>query len=961
MTTCFPRLRRLALLGLASLLPLAAPSAAPLDYKQHPVMTTDTLAESTWAGNSVAAATDGLGGADTNPFSTKTYVRKQAIVHFERAGHTDVGGAGWTAPWTNDCSETGAPNPGWPARLTLDYGKPTPVAKLAVYFPRQGNMDGYLPITAPAALLRTVEVLRSADGVTYESAVRIENLPWTSPQVIEIPDPQPAQFYILSIESMSPGNTGVRIYEVETYLDKADPIKTEPIIDPSIVRPLAKRPVAKFKGGKFAEGDWKSEWKLADDHSVAFNFTRGAASLDATMTLLPDAKPADAWSLFGTEKAPTLGGAMESGMAECTLVPEVEGLRLVVKTPLLTEGSARRFVYAKFKVNGAKVRFLPAYLWSAEPVKSAWPGFWLPTCMAAIETPTGTFAVVPNNDQCRIGIDGDEITVCLFPDSGKASALLMPVEGDWFAAYQATVSKLNKFERVRQVAPVTAAAMGINKWIMGDRNWSTAWHTLRSFPADKDFYEDKEFFFIFYGAPYSIPALWQEYRLTGDAKALERVKGTAKFLIESPARVKDGALEGLYYSQLAGTKNDYKLMDQAWNPWATSHTTGAALWGLLYHRAQLAAENETDAALDAAIRESAEALIRMQTAEGGWPFAWRADGTVPSGTFTDSGSIWNVWALHRAGKALDEPAFLAAAEKSKAWWIKSFLETHTYRGYWEDANYREVIYPTREGYEASLAVQAFLEMGDDANALAAAKDMATWVQTAVPYYRTYETSVGGVPEQFTWPSDTYVAPQVGFALSQIARQTKDPFWEPYGTLCKGLPWWIEDSGATFFPLEAAAYLPLHKTELTKSYWVDWNNAQDSSRSIWWLIEEINHRSGGAIAVDCDRLSGSVFGKPGKAWLPSDSPKVHAGEGSQLNWMGYRTAEANVLVIMNDHKSEGFTATVELPADQVQLESLRDGKAKSAPRPAQSGGGFEVKVAADSLLVVRWNIVADAKE
>ncbi len=923
------------------------------DYRVHPVTAADPLGETNWRGCSPAAAVDGVGGGSPWPFAYRCYIRRPWLSDAMRKGHPDTGGAGWLSPWTPDCSETGAPSVVWPARLLLDYGTPVPVAQLAIYFPRRGNGDTYLTPTAYAASLQSVEVLRSDDGITWESSVRIPSLPQTSPQIIVIPAPKPSRYYILSVESMSLGNDALRIYEVETYTDPDAKIETEDLFPAPPAPPAGERSQSADPNPSSLPDRYGFQ-VTQEGFDLSWKTERGAIPVSVSAT--PDGKPGTPpWNKVDSHES-TLQADVEGGSCVIHVAPGPQGLHLTVRMPPL-EGRARRFIYLRFNVPDARVRFIPAYLWSREPVKSAWPGHWLPTCMAAIETSTGTFFVAPDSDQCRIGIQGDDISLCLFPGPAAASTLLSVVDGDWWKAYQSVVTQVDKFTKIPQLRPASQAAFGITRWLMGKENWSETWGMQRSFPAGKDFYPEKEFFFILYGVPYSIPALWQRFLLTGDEEARKRLDGIAEFLIDSPARVQEGPMKGGYYSTLAGSRNHYRLIDQAYNGWMTSQASGAALWSLIYHRKLL--ENPSDR-LDKAIQETADFLVKTQTSDGGWVYAhWEQDGTILSATYTSSGAIWNLWALHQAGCLHQNQNYLEAAQKGRDWWCRTFLDNHYCQGYWEDSNGLERIHPTREGYEFSLAVLAFLEMEDRGHALEAAKNLACWVQTRTPDYRDSFTSLGNIPEQFTWPGDAYIAPQAGFALQQIMHSTEDSFWKPYSEICKTISWWCEeDTGAMFFPLEAAAFLPLDKGELTKTYWGDWCGAQCSSRTIWWLADAINSRSLGKIAVDRDRLKGTLFGAPCSARIP-DSLMVKPLSGSkQLNWMGYESESGFHLALLNDDEQTAAEISVTGLSENLQtppkITHIFAQLHKIEEPPSEPENSSSLHCPPESLTVVSWD-------
>ena len=500
----------------------------------------------------------------------------------------------------------------------------------------------------------------------------------------------------------------------------------------------------------------------------------------------------------------------------------------------------------------------------------------------------------------------------------------MPIDGDWVKAYQVAVHDVWGFETMRQYRPTAQTALGMLKWLMVDKVWSEEWQHLRSFPGG-------DFFFIFYGAPYSIPALWQRAIISGDAEAERKVKLSAKFLIEAPVRVKEGPMKGGYYAQMAGSKEKHTLTDQAHNHWLTTHATGAAMWALLYHQTMLP---ERDEAIDAALVESADHLIRLQQPDGGWFFAYYEDGTLGSGRYIDSGTIWNIWSLWRAGKALGREDYLQAAERGKQWWLTNFLDKHYFTGYWEDANTHGVIWPTRDGYPAQMATLAFLDMGDTEHAIEAANFLATWIHTRTPYYRNYWTGYGNMGEQWTWPANIYLVPGSAFAFQQIQQHAPNPAaFQPFTSIAKAVAWWVDDEGSGYFPNEASCFTPIHLTELTKSYWVDWCGAQEGSRAIMWIIAEMNKRSQGLIAIDPETLRGTIEGEAAHPWQPDGSVKVTVpneamgNQANQLNWLGYRAGNRFYLAVLNDQAQAQDGVQIEL-APELGL----DGKAQELNLP-----------------------------
>src|SRR6185437_10160031 len=86
----------------------------------------------------------------------------------------------------------------------------------------------------------------------------------------------------------------------------------------------------------------------------------------------------------------------------------------------------------------------------------------------------------------------------------------------------------------------------------------------------------------------------------------------------------------------------------------------------------------------------------------------------------------------------------------------------------------------------------------------------------------------------------------------------------------------------------------------------WISAQQSMIGLRWLLNEVSLRTGGRIQVDPASMSGSVLGEPGEIYLHPEEMAIHATH-AQINWLGYRSAQAETLVILND----GDRTTVEV--------------------------------------------------
>jgi hypothetical protein len=99
------------------------------------------------------------------------------------------------------------------------------------------------------------------------------------------------------------------------------------------------------------------------------------------------------------------------------------------------------------------------------------------------------------------------------------------------------------------------------------------------------------------------------------------------------------------------------------------------------------------------------------------------------------------------------------------------------------------------------------------------------------------------------------------------------------------------------------------------------------------------------------MSGSVLGEPGEIYLHPEEMAIHSTH-AQINWLGYRSAQAETLVILND----GDRATVEIrfrtaAKGSAKILHTNDGKEwTSESSPSTSNLSIQIGVKACTIVV-----------
>jgi len=675
-----------------------------------------------------------------------------------------------------------------------------------------------------------------------------------------------------------------------------------------------------------------------------------------------------------------LWGRHPKGWLECTL--QLVGSSTRLKFRNLEEEQQHEgtsgILAVRVRPENVRFRFMPAYVYSKEPVSHfegqplVLGGWFPPTRMAALETAEGTVGLVPDRDRCLLGIEQNDAVVRMRVHSEPAELLLPAVAGDWFECFRYVVSEIYKFTEPRQYRPLIESVIGEAKYLTTNQDiWSQKMQVVTSFPK-------LDYVFVFYGLPYTIPALYAWYQMTGDQQALERVRKCVKWLLDYPdVRVKEGPTAGAFFSQYVAPEiKTWQLgsmtipqrgiggCDQANNRWLEPHATGAAAWTLLHY---YAADGKRDLTVLGAAKAALDWLLRVQNPSGGWFYAYRPDGT-PLTEEEDAGNIWNIWALFRYGKLTGEKRYFEAAEKGKSWFASKFFAKNICRGYWEDgsgANGRVGL--SWEAYEFGIAANVFEDMGDKELAMQAARNAVTWIWTRVVDCREYVNSYAHAHEQWGWPPATYVAPMFGLAAQTAYRLTGDEFFRRFAGAARTIGWWIvretngsvwpakatrTDVGGAFWPLEGTEFVPIEEP-LDVTFWVDWITAQQCTLCLRWLVQEVNLRAGGKIAVDPELLTGSVLGKPGRLALRPDDVRVTA-QHAQINWLGYRNDGARVLAILNHDASTRVRLDCRAASHPLAPQVLTSSDGKRWHEGAGSvGSAQELDLPAGACVLVVW--------
>ncbi len=713
----------------------------------------------------------------------------------------------------------------------------------------------------------------------------------------------------------------------------------------------------------------------------------GQQAIRATLEASFDDSPVSFLASAEKDDASTLWGRHRQGSIECTLRLVGSALRATFRN--LNDGLQREktsgVLAVRLKPEHVTFRFMPAYVYSKEPISYfegvygkqplVLGGWFPPTRMVALATSEGTVGLVPDRDRCLLGIEQNDAVTKIRLGTEPVELLIPVVTGDWFECFRYVVTDVYKFDAPRQYRPLIESVSGEAKYLAHNEDvWSRKMQVVTSFPK-------QDYVYAFYGLTYTVPALYAWYQMTGDEQALERARKCVHWLLDYPGvRIKEGPATGAFFSQyvspdlktfelgsLSMPANGVGGCDQANNRWLEPHATGAAAWTLLHY---YMADGERDRGALEAAKTALDWLLKTQNPSGGWFYAYQPDGSKLTEE-EDAGNIWNIWALYRYGKLSGEAQYLEAADKAKNWFASKFLARHICRGYWEDVSGANGhVGLSWEAYEFGIAANVFAEMGDKELAVESARNAVTWIWTRVVDCRDYSNSYGHAHEQWNWPPATYVAPMFGLAAQTAFRLTGDDLFRRFAGAAKTIGWWIvRDNGGTVWPRKAAwtdiggAFWPLEGTEFVPleepfdvTLWVDWISAQQCTICLRWLIQEINMRSAGKVAVNADTLAGAILEKSGKVALWPDEIKVTPQSG-QINWLGYQTEDSRVLAILNHDAATSAAITLPAlrsPAPRL-LISTRQGEWREETASAVSE--LEIPLPAGSCVLVVWPLRA----
>ena len=684
--------------------------------------------------------------------------------------------------------------------------------------------------------------------------------------------------------------------------------------------------------------------KLITDYSMSVNepamtttFKDSGKTISGFLMIFSETGGQLSLKQVGTPESPLLAGAMPHSVMLVKPGLRAEGgedqefdIKLIPNDPHdLTYRKERLTV--RFKVNNVMKMFRPHMdLFNVgEDPKFGWGGwaFLSPTRMHAVQTAAGTVSMVPSTDNYVMSFETDQSLNATFdcdlpdPDplglgiwqpigkSPREFKVTMPIrEGDWWDAYQHVVERIFNFEQARQWAmPITQMQMLNARQMMREENWSDQFKTMRSFPNSDVFYN-------FYGTTYSIPAMYQWYLATDDVVALQKAQGIVKWLIGRQNA--DGPMAGTWFSQYNGDRGE----DQAGNRWLLPHSTGTSAKTLLWY---YEASGKQDADALAAARRGCDFLVTHQMPNGAWPYAFDLDGKVISEA-SDAGQIWCSWALWKMWQFTGEQKYLDSALKYKVFFIENCFKPHRYSGYWEDVSAAggdtNPAARSTETYEAAIATQYFIEMGDPELAKEIAKDSALTHWTRVTSTRSYETQYGQTVEQGSGGPSQAQSPMSAISAQRVCELTGDPFWSKLAGAVKGINFCAEpelgygmvaiagwDSnleGVISPPYDNSNPLTAPGFGLGRGVWNEWQSAQFTWLALEWLIREGNIRAPQHIKIDPLTLRGSVLGKPGRVLMPQDRVDVTPIEHIDVNWTGYRNDDDYVLQVMNHQEKTG---------------------------------------------------------
>ena len=664
-------------------------------------------------------------------------------------------------------------------------------------------------------------------------------------------------------------------------------------------------------------------------------------------------------------------------------------------------------VEARLEVYDAEVMFRPHMDWYRAADGPNFPhlvsGFNSTTRMMCIQTSEGTVSLVPDTDHLVWGFDAKNAMVAQFDidmsspepepnglwraiqEAPREFRLDLPiVKGDWWDAYREVVQSYYRFEQARQWGmSLTRAQMLTTRNLLGPALWSEKQQMLTAIPG-------YDFFFNFYGATYAIPALYGWYLSTDNESAKTRALKCVDWMLK--AQQKDGPLSGAWYSQYGYDPAADALTggDQAGNKAATPHATGSSVWTLLWY--QRASKTKDEKVL-AAARAGCEWLLKTQRADGSWPYLMAPDGNPitkthapqeywPLGgwgrpfktdgsndeTVSGAGQIWCAWALWKMSASTGDKRYKDAAVKYVDYFSKTFMHQHRYRGYWEDVSGSGAeLALSWEGFEPSIAILAFTDMGLKDLAIEAGKDAAAWVWTRTISTRPYEGCYGQTTEQSICGPSQAQSPTVGLAFEVLYSETRDKLWSNYAGAAKAVNFALDprqdyamlDCGAwlnPFYESAQAAYGDIRPSSGGLN--MIWCTAQFAQMALEWLVVEGNVRAPEYVSIDRGLFRGTVMGEPGRVLMPEEKCEVLSLGHNDINWIGYQNSRKFALLVLN-HKEQSSVIIKPNPA-QLGLDpnSVRiligSGKSYRQAKFAKVGSGLKITIPKGETALLVWD-------
>lgn len=678
----------------------------------------------------------------------------------------------------------------------------------------------------------------------------------------------------------------------------------------------------------------------------------GGGSFSGWLMLFSDKGAAIPIKSVGSEKEPLLVANVAGGILR--IRPEVrqEGgedpdfaFELIPDDPHPTAPAAAKFS-VRFAVNDPRVMFRPHQdLFTKEHGPNHGYGnytHYAPTRMLTVQTDSGTVSMVPNTDNMIWGYAGDfslnaHLDIDLVDPDPLGLGIWQPIskgprqfritlpmrKGDWWDAYCYVVKDIFKFEQARQWAmPLTKMQMLSVRQMQREENWSTIFNTMRSYPR-------VDFHYNFYGTTYTLPAFYSYYLATDDETSRIKAEAVKDWLVS--VQEKSGPMQGAWFSQylVRGSVPDCYLegTDQAGNRWLLPHSTGTSVKTLLWY---WEASGKKDEKAFEAARRGCDFMVSRQREDGGWPYAYDLEGKVISEQ-ADAGQIWCTWALWKMYEFTGDERYRAAALKSKDFFVKTFYENHLYQGYWEDVSGSGGnVTRSSETYEAAIACQAFVEMGDPQLALEVAKDSAVSLWTRVTTTRQYETAYGQTIEQGSGGPSQAQSPMVGAAMQRMYEISGDTFWNDLSGTVKAIHFcadpdqaygmvaiagWDECLTGTICPPIENVNVMTRPGAGGRGVWNEWQTAQYAWFALDWLIREGNMRAPRYVKIDPVTMRGTVLGLPGRVKMPEERCDVNGIDHYDINWAGYQNDWKHVLIVMNHQEK----ATVLVRPHEAHLD------------------------------------------